>query len=218
METVLIGANSTKVENGPKRELPHLLATLNILYSQFQANGEDIDSQSESDEIVNRKLKFKEFIFRIAEEGQVDDSRITALIFKQMLTQAITISHSANGAPPIVEILIDICSDLHFSFEHIGDGDVLEPGCDDEIKEATKFKLLAETPNRQLHENKCKETFFVVSAALEKLAEETNLVIKKFGHAIEWHKTCRNGYFKNQCRESSFLAIFGHLRYCERSL
>ena len=167
---------------------------------------------------MNRKLKFKEFIFRIAEEGQVDDSRITALIFKQMLTQAITISHSANGAPPIVEILIDICSDLHFSFEHIGDGDVLEPGCDDEIKEATKFKLLAETPNRQLHENKCKETFFVVSAALEKLAEETNLVIKKFGHAIEWHKTCRNGYFKNQCRESPFFAIFGHFRYCERYL
>ena len=57
METVLIGANSTKVENGPKRELPHLLATLNILYSQFQANGEDIDSQSGQVPIYSSKIE-----------------------------------------------------------------------------------------------------------------------------------------------------------------
>ena len=57
METVLIGANSTKVENGPKRELPHLFATLNILYSQFQANGEDIDSQSGQVPIYSSKIE-----------------------------------------------------------------------------------------------------------------------------------------------------------------
>lgn len=192
MENVLIGSN---MKSDTKRELPHILSTLNILYSQFQAAGEDMDSsQSESEASKTRKLEFKEFIFRIAEEGAIDDAKTTALIFKQLLTQALTISHSASGAPPIIEILIDVSSDLHFSFGHIGDGDVFEPGCDEELKESTKFKMLNETPNRQLHENKCKETFFIVSLLLEKVAEETNLVIRKFGHAIEWHKNCRIDY------------------------